>query len=122
MMNSLIHALVLQPQQQQEQPENFAQQNPMLMALLFVVPLIFLYTIMVGGPEKRRKKEKEKLVNNMGKGDGVVTIGGLHGRVVKTNEERKTVVINIAKDVDVEYSLQAIATVTPKGEKKAEES
>ena len=44
-------------------------------------------------PQMKRQKEAKKFRESLSKGDKIVTIGGVHGKIVEMNE--KTVIISI---------------------------
>lgn len=81
--------------------------------------LIFMAVIFGGlwffmiRPQQKRQKEHQQLLSNLGKGDEVVTSGGILGRVKDVNDQFVTV--EISKDVDVRLQKQAVAAVLPKG-------
>jgi len=82
--------------------------NPILSFLPFIFIIAIIYFMMIR-PQKKRQQEHEKLVASLGKGDKVVTAGGLHGTVQSTKE--KTVIVKIADNVKVEIERSAITTL-----------
>ncbi len=76
--------------------------------LMFVV----LYFLMIR-PQMKRQKEQKSMMDALGKGDEVVTSGGLLGRVVKVNDAYVTVEVSEGNEVVVQKS--AITTLLPKG-------
>ena len=84
--------------------------------LMFVV----LYFLMIR-PQMKRQKEHRALIAALGKGDEVVTAGGLLGKVSKVNDNYVTIEIAEQGDKPVEINLQktAVTAVLPKGTIKA---
>lgn len=78
------------------------------LVILFVVFYFFLIR-----PQVKRQKEHQKLVQALGKGDEIVTSGGVLGRIVEVGDNFLRV--EIAKGVDVRLQKQAVTTVLPKG-------
>jgi len=76
-----------------------------MFALLF--GLMYLLFIR---PQSKRRKEAEQMQRQIGVGDQVITIGGLHGTVAGTDDE--TVTLEISPGVTARYARQAIARVT----------
>ena len=76
--------------------------------LMFVV----LYFLMIR-PQMKRQKEQKAMMDALGKGDEVVTSGGLLGKVVKVNDAYVTVEVSEGNEVMVQKS--AITTLLPKG-------
>lgn len=71
--------------------------------------IILIFYFMILRPQQKRKKEREKLLESVQKGDKVITVGGVHGTVVGLDE--KTVLVQIADDVKVKYERSAISTI-----------
>ena len=69
--------------------------------LIFVVFYFFLIR-----PQQKRAKEHREMVNNVKRGDKIVTSGGLLGTVSKSVEGQETVEVEIAKDVKVMLCVQ----------------
>nr|WP_301103439.1 preprotein translocase subunit YajC [Propionivibrio sp.] len=76
--------------------------------LMFAV----LYFLMVR-PQMKKAKEHKTLLGALGKGDEVVTQGGLAGRITKVGDD--FVSIAIADNVEIQMQKGAITLVLPKG-------
>jgi preprotein translocase subunit YajC len=76
--------------------------------LMFAV----LYFLMVR-PQMKKAKEHKALLEALGKGDEVVTQGGLAGRITKVGDDFIT--IAIAENVEIQMQKGAISLVLPKG-------
>lgn len=76
-----------------------------------------IFYMMIYRPQKKRQKEREALVNQMQKGDKVITSHGMHGTIQQV--EDTTVLLQIADNTKVRMEKSAIATVVnPKKEKQ----
>lgn len=73
-----------------------------ILGLMFIVMYFVLYR-----PQKKRAQEAQNMVSTLQKSDEVVTIGGIHGTIVKTTED--TVVLEVDKGVRMTFSKSAIA-------------
>ncbi len=64
-------------------------------------------------PEKKRKKAEKEMRDNLQVGDEIITIGGIHGRVISLKEQ--TIVIESISDhskITIErWALQSNVTV-----------
>jgi preprotein translocase subunit YajC len=78
------------------------------LALMFVV----LYFIMIR-PQMKKQKEHKAMIDALGKGDEVVTAGGLMGRITKVAESN--VSLEVAAGVEVQCQRSAVVQVLPKG-------
>ena len=81
------------------------------MPLILIIP-IFWFLIL--RPEQVKRKKHQKMLDNLSKGDQVVTNGGLHGKVVGVDKD--IVVITIAEGVKVELTRSAVAFLKKGGE------
>ncbi len=85
--------------------------------LLSMLPMFLLFGLvmyfMVMRPQQKRLKEHTTLMNNISKGDDVLTNGGLMGTIRKVDED--IVYLTIASNIDVMVQKKMIASVLPKG-------
>ena len=95
------------------------QANDPIMGMLFFVGMIVIFYFLLIRPQQKRAKEHRKLVEALGKGDEIVTNGGMLGKIVDMSEQYLTV--EIANNVQVKVQRHAITTVLPKGSLKAAE-
>ena len=67
--------------------------------------------------EASQKRETERMLNALKKGDKVITIGGIHGVVSSVKEN--TVIVKVDDDCKIEFNRTAISTVELSDEEKA---
>lgn len=84
------------------------------------VALVF-YFFMIR-PQQKKQKEQKKFIEEIKRGDQVVTVGGIHGKVMSTDET--TVVLEVDKGVKMTFqkssiSLDASKPAPAKEEKKS---
>lgn len=89
-------------------PENAAAIQFGFLILLFVV----FYFVAIR-PQRKRQKEHEKMMGELAKGDEVVTVAGLLGKVSKL--EDSYVVLSVADNVELRFQKHAISGILPKG-------
>ena len=82
--------------------------NPVATLLPFVLMFVVLYMLILR-PQIKKQKAQQKMVDELKKGDKIVTNGGLHG--VISNMKDDIVVLNIADGVKVEVSRAAVSRV-----------
>jgi preprotein translocase subunit YajC len=91
-----------------------ANQNPLLQfAPMFLIFALF-YVLMIV-PSRKRQKALQQLLENLKKGDRVVTSGGLYGEVAAVTGA--TVVLKVADNVKVRVAKSAITGLEPDEEK-----
>lgn len=76
------------------------------------IPLIFMFAIfyfLLIRPQQKKAKEHKALLDNLKKGDNVITAGGVHGKVNAV--EDSIVTLEIATGVNIKITKNYIASV-----------
>jgi preprotein translocase subunit YajC len=63
------------------------QQGGGMVQLVLMGGIILVFWLFMIRPQAKKAKDQKKFVDNMQKGDKVVTIAGIHGTVNKVNED-----------------------------------
>jgi preprotein translocase subunit YajC len=79
-----------------------------MMQILMLVGIVVIFYFFMIRPQQRRSKEQAKFRNELQKGQKIVTIGGLHGKIVEVQE--KTVTVEVENQVRLKFEKSAIAT------------
>jgi preprotein translocase subunit YajC len=74
-----------------------------------------IYFMMIRPQQKQQKKRREML-DNLSKGDKIVTIGGIYG-VIKNIKDDK-VVVEVAKGIDIAFTKGAVGQVIEEEEEE----
>jgi preprotein translocase subunit YajC len=90
-----------------------AAQDGSMMQFLPLVALLAVFYFLILRPQQKRAKELKTMVEALQKGDEVVTVGGILGKITKVGEDN--VGIEIADNVVVQVQKPAIQNVLPKG-------
>lgn len=90
-----------------------SQEPSLLVSLLPLLVLFALFYLLLIRPQMRRAKEHRKMVEDLAKGDEIVTSGGLAGRIVDIDEHFLSV--EIADKIVVKIQKQSVGNVLPKG-------
>jgi preprotein translocase subunit YajC len=89
-------------------------EGPGFIATILPLVLIFvIFYVLIIRPQTKRMKQHRQMVQNLEKGDEVVTGGGFFGRVVRVNED--SVTVELAEGVRVKAQRDSIQNVLPKG-------
>ncbi len=75
------------------------------------LPVLFiavLYMLLIR-PQQKRAKEHRRLVSNLEVGSDVITIGGLHGRVVDLTDD--TMDLEVTDDIIMRFQRSSLASV-----------
>lgn len=97
-----------------------AQQGGSGLSMWIMIGLIFIvmYFFMIR-PQNKQRKELQKFLDGLRKGDKIVTIGGINGIVRDVKEA--TVVVEVDKDVCITFNKSAIQGPQPSAAPKKEE-
>jgi preprotein translocase subunit YajC len=82
------------------------------MTLVFLVAIIVVFYFFMIRPQMKKQKLERDFRNNLQKGAKVVTIGGVHGRILEVNE--KTFMLEIDTNVKVRIEKSAISAEATK--------
>ena len=63
--------------------------------LVFIVGTMLVFYFFIMRPQLKKQKEARKFRENIAKGDKVVMVGGIHGKVLDVND--KTAILQVAK-------------------------
>lgn len=92
-------------------------ENPIMTFLPLVLIVIVFYFFMIR-PQSKKAKEAKQFREAMAKGDKVITIGGVHGKIVELKE--LYVILQIANGVDIKVSRSAISPDLSTGKEQSE--
>lgn len=70
---------------------------------LFGSIILIMYFFMIR-PQQKKQKETKKFIEEIKKGDQIVTIGGLHGKVFSIDGETVTIELDRGFKVNIEKS------------------
>jgi preprotein translocase subunit YajC len=88
-----------------------------LMGLLpIVLMFVLLYFLMIR-PQMKRAKEQKQMIEALQKGDEVVTVGGVVGRIAEMRDAY--VSLEIAPAIEISVQRSAVQTLLPKGTMKS---
>jgi preprotein translocase subunit YajC len=74
--------------------------------ILFAAMGLVFYFFMIR-PQQKKQKEQKKFRDELKKGDSVVTIGGLHGRVYAVDAD--TITLDVDKGIKLVFEKSAIS-------------
>jgi len=80
----------------------------------FILMFVIFYFLLIR-PQQKRAKEHRQMVENLRRGDQIITAGGIHGKVTKVGGEDEAE-IQVADGVKIRVVKSTIATVVSKTE------
>jgi len=100
-MNNLAYILLMTP------PAGGDSKGGGIMSFLPLLLIIVVFYFFMIRPQMKKTKEAKKFRENLKEGDRVVTIGGVHGKIVKVMET--AFLLEIAENTRVKIEKSAIA-------------
>jgi len=102
-MNYFQTFLLMAPQQQGAEGSSWMSFLP----LILIIVVFYFFFIR---PQMKKSKDQKKFRESLQKGQKVVTIGGIHGRIVELQET--TVTIEVENNVRFRIEKSAVASST----------
>lgn len=98
-------------------PAGGEQPNMLVTMLPFVLMFVVMYFLIIR-PQHKKQKDQQEMIDALKKGDKVVTSGGVHGTITGVKEKEGILVLQVAKDVQIEVSRGSITKVAQAKEGK----
>ena len=91
--------------------------DPMFQTLTLALPMIAIFYFLLWRPQSQRAKQMRQMIDNLRRGDTVVTAGGILGKVVKASTaDDPEITVEIADNVQVRVLKGTISEVRAKGQ------
>ncbi len=74
----------------------------------FAIMLGVLYFFLIR-PQQAQQKRRQEMISGLAKGDKVVSIGGIHGEIIKLSDD--FIVLKIAEGTEIKLSKSGIGSV-----------
>jgi len=105
----------------QTAPAAAAGPESMLTSVGFMVLIFVVFYFLMIRPQTKRQKEHKAMVETLGKGDEVLTSGGMIGKITELSDQYMTIQVASVDGKPVEIAMQrgAVQTLLPKGTMKS---
>ena len=101
----------------QPTPEGAEAPNMLVTMFPFILMFVILYLLIIR-PQQKKQKDHQRMVDELKKGDRVVTSGGVHGTITGIKDQEGILVVQVAKEVQIEVSRGSISRVDERKAKK----
>lgn len=81
-----------------------------LLSFLPLILIVLVFYLFFIRPQMKKSKDQKKFRENLKKGDKVITIGGLHGKIIEIDET--TVTLEVGNQVRLTFEKSAVAMDT----------
>lgn len=69
------------------------QGNPIFFYVMMISVMVVFYFFFMR-PQQKKQKDQQKFIESVKKGDDIVTVGGIHGRIQSVDNETVTIVVD----------------------------
>ena len=89
--------------------------DPLFQTLTLALPMLAIFYFLLWRPQQQRVKQLRQMVDNLRRGDVVVTAAGILGKVVKASPaEDPEILVEIADNVQVKVLKATLSDVRAK--------
>ncbi|RKY22359.1 MAG: preprotein translocase subunit YajC [Planctomycetota bacterium] len=81
----------------------------LIVIIIYLLPLAFIFYFFVMRPEKKRRQQHQQMIASLGKGDRIITIGGIFGKIIEVRADEGVLVIEVDDKTRLRISLDAVA-------------
>ncbi len=81
--------------------------SSMTMQLVFMGAIIAVFYFFMIRPQQKKAKDQKKFVDEIKRGDYVVTIGGMHGRIADIEDD--TFIIEVERGGRIKFSKSSVS-------------
>jgi preprotein translocase subunit YajC len=86
--------------------------SPAVQQLVMIVMVVIVFYFFMIRPQMKKAKQEREFKDSIKKGDKVVTIGGVHGKIIEVND--KTFLLEIDQNVKVKIEKSAVSAEATK--------
>ena len=91
--------------------------DQMYQTLMLVVPMGLIFYFLLWRPQQQRTRDLRKMVDNLHRGDTVITSGGIVGKIVKASAaDDPEILVEIADNVQVRVLKSSLTDVRGKAQ------
>jgi len=80
--------------------------------MAFMVAIVAVFYLFMIRPQQKKAKDQKKFTEEVAKGDYIVTIGGMHGRVAEIDGD--TFILEVEKGGRIKFSKSSISMESTK--------
>ena len=75
--------------------------------LILMVGMLVVFYFFIIRPQQKKQKDQKKFITEVKKGDNVVTIGGIHGKIFEVGDE--TIILEVEKGGKIKLEKSSIS-------------
>ncbi len=86
--------------------------NNQIGLIVMLVGFLAIFYFLIILPQNKKKKAMEKMMSSLKKGDKVITIGGIHGKIVSIKDHEITLKVDANTEITFEKGAISRAATT----------
>ncbi len=79
--------------------------------IYFGLFIAILYFVMIR-PQQKQQKKRQQMLDSLSVNDKVVTVGGIHGKLIKMDDD--VITLQVADKVELKFDKKSVAYVIDK--------
>ena len=80
--------------------------------MIFMLTIVVVFYFFMIRPQQKKAKDQKKFTEEVNKGDMIVTVGGIHGRIAEVDGD--TIILEVEKGGRIKFSKSAISMESTK--------
>ncbi|MEG1555196.1 MAG: preprotein translocase subunit YajC [Bacteroidales bacterium] len=89
-------------------PAQGGQQGGGSMTLIFILLIILVFYFFMIRPQQKKQKQVQKYRESLQRGDKIITIGGIHGKITDVQETTFTIEVEDGTKMKIEKAAVAV--------------
>lgn len=81
-------------------------------SMVFMLAIVVVFYFFMIRPQQKKAKDQKKFTEEVNKGDIIVTVGGIHGRIAEVDND--TIILEVEKGGRIKFSKSAISMESTK--------
>ena len=91
-----------------------AQPNPLVQFMPIILMFVIFYFLLIR-PQQKKAKEQKLWVDNLKKGDQVVTVSGIHGKITQISPDNPVILLEVDTNTRLKVDKSAVSLEMTKG-------
>ena len=108
-MTELLHILLMAPA---------GEEGGGFMSLLPILLIVIVFYFFMIRPQMKKAKDQKKFRENIKKGDKIITIGGIHGKILEIQDTTFTIEVEGSNRLKIEKSAVSMDSASLLGATK----
>lgn len=99
-------------------PQGAGASGGMMSQLMFIIPIIVVFYFFMIRPQLKKAKDQKKYMEGIKKGDKIVTIGGIHGKIAEVNDTTFIIEVEGGNKLKIQKNAVSMDATVTIGEQK----